>query len=323
MRRSAIEGSAGLVPLRRRLTDTSSQEVVALAGDLALRSRLLGACAELRDNRDKARRAARQRGLAMGSFKPLAVVMVAAAGLLPVALWGAPKPVKPALSATYADPAQPDISGLWVVTGAMQYSPDRSVPKLKGEYQALYDKRTQAFKAGIAVDDATANCLPAGLPHLFIVPYPFEVMQTPGRVTFLYEYDSAVRRVPLGVATPTQWDTDMATYNGESYGHWEGDILVIETVNLRGDTQLDFTGLPHSDALRITERMRRRDPNTLEDQITLTDSKAYSEPYSVTRLYRTRPKWKISEYVCEENNRNKPDEQGHTRSGVADKAKAE
>jgi hypothetical protein len=255
--------------------------------------------------------------------KPLAAVALASAACLPVAVSGAPKPGQPALTATYADPAQPDISGLWVVTGAMYYAPDRSVPKLQGEYQALYDKRTQAFKAGVAVDDTTAECLPAGLPHLFIVPYPFEILQTPGRLTFLYEYDSAVRRVPLGAAPPDHPDPDTASYNGDSYGHWEGDTLVIETVNIRADTQLDFTGVPHSDALRITERLHRKDATTLEDRITLTDPKAYSEPFTTTRVYRTRPKWKISEYVCEENNRNKPDEQGHTRSGVAEKGKAE
>jgi hypothetical protein len=258
----------------------------------------------------------------MGFLKSLAVVC-ASVGLAPVAVPAAPQPAKTPLTSTHADPAQPDISGLWVVTGAMQYSPDRSVPKLQGEYLALYEKRTQAFKAGIAVDDTTAECLPAGLPHLFIVPYPFEILQTPGRVTFLYEYDSAVRRVPLGVAVPSEVDPDSASYNGDSYGHWEGDTLVIETVNVRGDTQLDFTGLPHSDALRITEHLRRKDATTLEDRITLTDPKAYAEPFTITRLYRTRPKWKISEYVCEENNRNKPDREGHTRSGIADKGKAE
>jgi hypothetical protein len=259
----------------------------------------------------------------MGLLKPLAVVTFASAGLLSLAVSAAPKPAKAALSATHADAAQPDISGLWVVTGAMYYAPDRSVPRLLGDYKALYDKRTEAFKAGIAVDDTTAECLPAGLPHLFIVPYPFEILQTPGRVTFLYEYDSAVRRVPLGAAPPAQPDSDSASYNGDSYGHWEGDTLIIETLNIRGDTQLDFTGVPHSDALRITERLHRKDANTLEDQITLTDPKAYAEPFTTTRVYRTRPKWKISEYVCEENNRNKPDDQGHTRTGVAQKGKAE
>jgi hypothetical protein len=160
----------------------------------------------------------------MGFLKSLAVVC-ASVGLAPVAMPAAPQPAKTPLTSTHADPAQPDISGLWVVTGAMQYSPDRSVPKLQGEYLALYEKRTQAFKAGIAVDDTTAECLPAGLPHLFIVPYPFEILQTPGRVTFLYEYDSAVRRVPLGVAVPSEVDPDSASYNGDSYGHWEGDTL--------------------------------------------------------------------------------------------------
>jgi hypothetical protein len=255
--------------------------------------------------------------IAMRFLRPLAVAtMGLGAALLPFVLPAASPPIQPALSATYADPTQPDISGLWVVTGAMYFAPDRAVPKLQGEYQALYEKRAQAFKAGIAVDDVTAECLPAGVPHLFIVPYPFEIVQTPGRVTFLYEYDSAVRRVPLGVAPPAHPEEDTATYNGDSYGHWDGDTLVIETVNIRGDTQLDFSGVPHSDALHVTERLRRKDATTLEDQITLTDPKAYAEPFTVTRLYRTRPKWKISEYVCEENNRNKPDAQGHTRSGV-------
>jgi len=247
--------------------------------------------------------------------------VVAATGLSAATLpgvWAAvSQPSKPALSSTYADPAQPDISGLWVVTGAMYFAPDRAVPKLLGEYQTLYAKRTAAFKAGVAVDDTTAECLPAGIPHLLIVPYPFEIVQTPGRVTLLYEYDSAVRRVALGVTPPEHPDADTATYNGDSYGHWEAGTLVIETVNIRADTQLDFSGVPHSDALRVTERLRRKDASTLEDQITLTDPKAYAEPFTVTRVYRLRPKWKISEYVCEENNRNKPDAQGHTRSGVS------
>ncbi len=258
----------------------------------------------------------------MRFLRRVGVTTLAFTLVLPVAVLAASQPGKRSLSATYADGTQPDISGLWVVTGAMYFAPDRTLPKLQGEYQALYDKRTQAFKAGIAIDDATANCLPAGLPHLLVVPYPFEILQTPGRVTILYEYDSVVRRVPLGVAVPAHPDADTVSYHGDSYGHWEGDTLVIETVNIRADTQLDFSGVPHSDALRVTERLHRKDATTLEDQITLTDPKAYAEPFTVTRSYRTRPKWKIAEYVCEENNRNQTDEQGHTGSGVP-KAKSE
>ncbi len=215
----------------------------------------------------------------------------------------------------YADTAHADLSGLWLVSGGFYFSPDRAIPKLLGEYKATYARRTEAFNKGVAVDDVTADCLPAGMPHLLTVPYPFEIMQTPGRVTFLYEYDSVVRRVPTdgGVVTP---DPDKATYHGSSWGRWEGDTLVVETVNVRGDTQLDFTGIPHSDALHITERWRRKDAKTLENTITLTDSKAFAEPFTTTRTYQLKPKWKIAEYVCEENNRNARDEQGRTSGGA-------
>ncbi len=92
---------------------------------------------------------------------------------------------------------------------------------------------------------------------------------------------------------------------------------MVETVNIRPETRLDFTGVPHSEALRVTERWRRKDARTLENRITLTDPKAYAEPFSVVRTYQLKPKWKIAEYVCEENNRNSRNEQGNTSDGVS------
>jgi hypothetical protein len=246
------------------------------------------------------------------SRRHLVALLVTSIGL--PASWAA----APALGPLYADPSHADLSGLWLVTGGFYFAPDRSVPKLLGEYKTTYARRTEAFNKGVAIDDLTADCLPAGMPHLLTVPYPFELMQTPGRVTFLYEYDSVVRRVATdgSVAKP---DPDKVSYHGDSWGHWEGDTLVVETLNVREDTQLDFTGIPHSDALRITERWRRKDAKTLENTITLSDAKAFAEPFTTTRTYQLKPKWKISEYVCEENNRNARDEQGRTSGGAPTK----
>jgi hypothetical protein len=228
-----------------------------------------------------------------------------------------------ALTALYADPRQPDISGLWGITGAFYFAPDQSVPELLGEYKALYARRMQAFNAGHPIDDVTADCLPAGMPHMDVVPYPFEIMQTPGRVTILYEYDSVVRRIPIGAAGSGTTSGAAAedvdpSYYGVSVGRWEGDTLIVETRHIRADTQVDFSGLPHSDALMITERLRRKDATTLENRITLDDSKAYAAPFTVTRLYKLHPKWKIAEYSCTENNRNRTDAQGRTTSGVVE-----
>jgi hypothetical protein len=227
----------------------------------------------------------------------------------------APTATAPQRNLLYADPTQPDLSGLWVVTGGFTFSPDESVPVLQGEYKALYERRKAAFDAGRPIDDVTADCLPSGLPHLLVVPYPFELMQTPGRVTLLYEYDSVVRRIPLDAQHPDLGKV-AATFYGDSVGHWEKDTLVVDTMNIRPDTQVDYTGIPHSDALRVSERLRRKDAVTLENQITLTDAKAYAKPFTVTRLYRLRPKWKISEYACQENNRNATGAEGRTGTGV-------
>jgi hypothetical protein len=181
----------------------------------------------------------------------------------------------------------------------------------------------RAFNAGHPIDDVTADCLPAGMPHMDVVPYPFEIMQTPGRVTILYEYDSVVRRIPIGAAGSGATSGAAAedvdpSYYGVSVGHWEGDTLIVETRHIRADTQVDFSGLPHSDALTITERLRRKDATTLENRITLDDPKAYAAPFTVTRLYKLHPKWRIAEYSCTENNRNRTDAQGRTTSGVVE-----
>jgi hypothetical protein len=224
------------------------------------------------------------------------------------AAWAAPQ-----LNARYADPAQPDISGVWMVTGWFSFSPDKAIPKLKAPYDALYARRMKAFNAGKPIDDVTADCLPPGMPHIQVVPYPFEIMQTPGRVTMLYEYAGQVRRIYLDGGQPKDPDP---TYYGTTVGHWEGDTLVATTTDIREDTQDDFSGLPHSDALTITERFRRTAPDTLEDRITLDDPKAYAEPFTATRVYKLHPTWTIGEYVCEENNRNQIQANGVTGFGV-------
>jgi hypothetical protein len=128
------------------------------------------------------------------------------------------------LTARYADPSQPDITGIWVVTGAFNFAAAGVVPKLLGEYRTVYEKRAASIKAGIAIDDVTADCLPAGMPHLLVVPYPFEIMQTPGQVTFLYEFGSVVRRVPLSGADKLAWNEDAVTFHGDSSGRWVADL---------------------------------------------------------------------------------------------------
>src|SRR5438105_4199695 len=98
------------------------------------------------------------------------VALIAVAAMGGSGTLSAAEPAAPRLTARYADAQQPDISGLWVVTGAFYFSPDKTTPKLLGEYKDLFAHRKQEFDAGVAVDDVTADCLPAGMPHLLVVP---------------------------------------------------------------------------------------------------------------------------------------------------------
>ena len=238
--------------------------------------------------------------------------VVAALWLLPGGPAAAAAP--PKHTALYAD-ATPDISGVWVVTGGVNWDVDKKPPPFTAEYGAIFKQRRDDVRAGRPVYDPTAACLPPGMPRLIISPYPMEIIQTPGRVTMLRELMSQVRRIYTdGRKHPADPDP---SFNGHSIGHWEGATLVVDTVAMRGDTTLDRDGFPHSDQTHSVERYRRIDPDTLQVQITLDDPKAFAAPYTTVRTLKRQKDETILEYVCEENNRNVPTADG--RTGVSGK----
>lgn len=63
-------------------------------------------------------------------------------------------------------------------------------------------------------------------------------------------------------------------FKGYSKGRWDGDTLVVETNGFKGDLWLDLAGNPMTEALRLTERIRRPSYGRLEVEITVNDPKA-------------------------------------------------
>jgi hypothetical protein len=76
---------------------------------------------------------------------------------------------------------------------------------------------------------------------------------------------------------------------GNSIGHWEGDTLVVETVDLDPFSWIDNLGHPHSDALRVIERIQRPTHDTLQIDFTFDDPKAYTKPWTGKKLFRLMP----------------------------------
>ena len=182
---------------------------------------------------------------------------------------------------------------------------------LTSQYQAIY-KKMQSEKAQRA--QGTEGCKWPGLPNIMTYPYPFEVLQTPGRITLLFEADSQVRRIFMGRRKHLDFDDLDPSYNGDSIGQWEGDTLVVDTIGFNDETTV--RGLPHSEDMHIVERIRYVAANTIEDQITITDPKAFTRPVVSKVIYSRRPDWRIREYSCTENNRDAPDASGQRSGGV-------
>ena len=87
---------------------------------------------------------------------------------------------------------------------------------------------------------------------------------------------------------------------GDSIGHWDGDTLVVDTVGFNDKTWLDRVGHPHSENLHLVERFRRLDHDTLTDEITVEDAKAYTKPWTARRTFQLKPKWQLMEFVCQD-----------------------
>jgi hypothetical protein len=92
---------------------------------------------------------------------------------------------------------------------------------------------------------------------------------------------------------------------GYSAGRWEEDTLVVETNGFNDRTWLDHVGHPHTEALRMTERYRRRNFGNLDVEVTFSDPKVYAKPFSVAVRAELAPDTEMIEWVCNEKGINR------------------
>lgn len=186
--------------------------------------------------------------------------------------------------------APADFSGLWIPVAAADLAADE-LQMTERAKTALADFDSRRF-------DSTRFCMPYGTPRntLSTAPYPIEILQRPERLTMIFDRLGDVRRIFLdGRARPNPlWPT----WLGHSLGHWEGKTLVIETLALTKESILTDTGLPHSEEMRVVERLSlslRGGVRWLDDEITLTDPAMYRAPIKVTRRFRPADGAEMSE----------------------------
>lgn len=201
-----------------------------------------------------------------------------------------------------------DLSGIWMLGGGMsggaggrRFSNDDPPfePWALEKYRAAREGVDDPNQGGLDEFDPSHYCFPPGPARSMIMPFPFEVIQSPEVVYILFEFNSGIRRIYMNQQEHAEQFGE--SWMGHSIGRWDGDTLVADTAFLREETWLDRVGTPHSDALRIIERFRRLARETLEVAFEFQDAKAFTRPWGGTKQYELQTVG-IAEYVqCEEH----------------------
>jgi hypothetical protein len=199
-----------------------------------------------------------------------------------------------------------DLNGFWNYNYSHSwenYAFTAELPPMTAWARERFEASRPTFgPRGVAVadtNDPSYLCLPSGTPRIYAHPAPFEIVQTPNRVLIMYEWMNLNRNVYTDGRGHREGRPP--TWMGESIGRWEGDTLVVETVNFNDKTWVDRRGVPHSEQMRVVERIRRAGNDELTIDITVYDPIAFTEPWSARREFRSANDWQIEESICLDN----------------------
>jgi hypothetical protein len=194
----------------------------------------------------------------------------------------------------------PDLSGLWNKISP-KYARNIAADLKPGDVQPWAEALVRQRKENLEKDYMNVLCLPLGPGYSTAADSTgaemMKIVQTPALIVIL-DPDLTYRQIfmdgrSLEAAPNPSW-------MGYSVGHWDGDTLVVESFGFNDRTWLDHDGHPHTDALRMTERYRRRDFGNLDLEVTFSDPGAYAKPWTVAVRAELAPDTEMLEWVCNE-----------------------
>ena len=171
----------------------------------------------------------------------------------------------------------------------------------------LYKARSTESYEFMSVWD---RCITRGVPgSIFPAGYnnAYRILQTPEHVAIVYEMIHDARIIPLS-DTP-HLSGSIRLWMGDSRGRWEGDTLVVETRNYndRGwiasnSASRRIKGIPVSTELHVVERFTRVSEDTIQYEVTVTDPRIYTRPWTIEMPLTADPEYVLYEYACHEGN---------------------
>ena len=153
---------------------------------------------------------------------------------------------------------------------------------------------------GVFQAEPKETCSPMGVPHIMQLNGLIQVLPAPEVTVILYMWGMRARLIYMNQEHPAD---STPSYHGHSVGHWDGDVLIIDTVGFNGKTPIDVYSTPHTEELHVVERYAiAEDGQTLRVDFTVEDSGAFTTPWSAYADY-TVTGLPYEEIVCAENNR--------------------
>jgi hypothetical protein len=268
----------------------------------------------------------------------------------------AQQPAPLTVAATVAAPAAeslPDFSGIWRHGNLPWFIPPASGPgpvtnlsrekgtgvsdygSLVGDYRnpilqpwaaEVVRKKGELSLAGEVFPNPANTCWPEPVPFLF-KHGAMEMLQLRDRTVMLFNENHEVRRVRMNEPHPAK---PVPSWHGDAVGHYEGDMLLIDTVAVRTNrphAMIDLFGTPYTEKLHVVERYRLVDyadakdamqrgvkenrraggpynPNYedkyLQVLFTIEDEGAFTTPWTAVMIY-LRDREGFPEAACAEN----------------------
>ena len=196
----------------------------------------------------------------------------------------------------------PSMAGLWSQTRRA----DVTNPKVQAGFvpalpYTAWGKRQWDNYDVVKHGDYAGSCMPFGWSRTLYGPHPLQFVQDDDKLIMLAEQNTWFTII---YTDGRPHDKEIAsTWYGDTIGHWDGDTLILETINLNGYAKVDTIGHPYSSQAKITQTYKRPNFGTILHTWTVDDPKTYTKQWTVSDTWTLEPfNTKILEYACMENN---------------------
>jgi hypothetical protein len=188
---------------------------------------------------------------------------------------------------------KPDLTGYW--SGATKtninngrgriLNPETGADDGRIPYNKEWEAKVADTMKNRMFDEPYAHCLPAGVPTNFGIQMGFQIVHD--KTALVFGWDTAEASRVIYTDGRKHVPANIKLYQGDSVGHWEGDVLVVDTTS-QAAGWFDATGNIHSDQIHVVEKFTPVDANTINYEAVVTDTVALTRPMTVTDTFRRR-----------------------------------